>query len=155
MPKSSVDPIIAENLRSALAEKGRTAYSVATALGFAPNSLYQVLNGKNGILLPRLRAVAEELGVTLGSLVDEKNAGTMPEGRRDSEGAGTKQVSPQEAIANYQLILDEPKLFLKLSGSSLTVEDMADIANYIRFVREREHREGREEGAVGDRLEGM
>lgn len=70
MPSSSVDSIVVENLRAALDQSGRSAYSVATALGRAPNWLYQVLNKKNGILLPTLREVADELGVSLGSLVD-------------------------------------------------------------------------------------
>ena len=49
-------------------------------------------------------------------------------------------ITPEEAIANYQLILDEPNLHLNLKGSSLTVQDHKDIADYIRFVRERENR---------------
>ena len=70
MPQSSVDPIVAENLRECLKANGKSAYSVATALGHAPNWLYRVINGQAGILLPTLRKVAGELGVTVGSLVD-------------------------------------------------------------------------------------
>ena len=71
MPKSSIDPIVIENLSRVLEESGRSAYSVATALGYAPNGLYQVLKGKNGILLPTLREIAAELGRSVGELVDE------------------------------------------------------------------------------------
>ena len=70
MHQSSVDEIVAENIRRALEQSGRSAYSVATALNHAPNWLYRVLNGKAGILLPTLREVAAELGVSVGSLVD-------------------------------------------------------------------------------------
>ncbi len=41
-----------------------------------PNWLYQVLSRKNGILIPTLREVADELGVSMGSLVDPPNAST-------------------------------------------------------------------------------
>ena len=68
--QSSVDPVVAANLRRVLERRGRTAYSVAVALGHSPNWLYRVINGKAGILIPTLRAVAAELGVTAGSLLD-------------------------------------------------------------------------------------
>ena len=85
MPKSSVDPIVSENLKNALKRSGRTAYSVATALGYAPNGLYQVLTGKNGILLPTLREVAQELGVSVGELVDPPGRATWRDAVRDGE----------------------------------------------------------------------
>ena len=70
MHQSSIDPVVRQNLKDALERSGRSAYSVATAIGHAPNWLYRVLGGKSGILLPTLREVADELGVSLGSLVD-------------------------------------------------------------------------------------
>ena len=76
MPRSSLDPVVIENLNAALQESGRTAYSVATALGRPPNWLYQVINGKDGILLPTLREVAAELGVSVGELVDPPSNGS-------------------------------------------------------------------------------
>ena len=72
--QSSVDPVVAANLRRALQQRGRTAYSVATALGRAPNWLYRVINGNAGILIPTLREVAAELGVAVGSLLDPPHA---------------------------------------------------------------------------------
>ena len=81
MPQSSVDPTVAANLKAVLEEKGRTAYSVATAINHAPNWLYRVMNEKAGILIPTLREVAEELGVPLSTLVDppsETAAGATP-----------------------------------------------------------------------------
>ncbi len=80
MPRSSADPVVAENIRAVLDARGRSAYSVATAIGRAPNWLYRVVNGKVGILLPTLREVAAELGVSVGSLVDPPHAnGQAPE----------------------------------------------------------------------------
>ena len=71
MPKSSFDSIVVRNLKEALTQKRRSAYSVAAALGHPNNWLYQILNGKSGLLIPSLREIAEELGVSMGSLVDE------------------------------------------------------------------------------------
>ena len=71
MPKSSIDPIVVRNLKNALKQKGRSAYSVAAALGYPNNWLYQILNGKSGLLIPSLREIAGELGVSMGSLVDD------------------------------------------------------------------------------------
>ena len=71
MPHSaSIDPVVAKNLKALLQQKGRTPYSLATAVGCAPNWLYRVVNMERGIMLPMLRKVAEELGVSLGELVD-------------------------------------------------------------------------------------
>ena len=70
MPQSSVDPVVAQNLRETLKASGRSAYAVAMSLGHAPNWLYRVINGESGILIPTLREVAEELGVPAGSLLD-------------------------------------------------------------------------------------
>ena len=70
MPQSSIDQVVATNLRNCLKANGKSAYAVATALGHAPNWLYRVINGESGILIPTLREVAEELGVSAGALLD-------------------------------------------------------------------------------------
>ena len=74
MPQSSIDSAVAENLKEILRKQGRSAYAVAIAIGHAPNWLYRVLNQEAGILLPTLREVAEELGVSVGEIVDPPNA---------------------------------------------------------------------------------
>ena len=73
MHQSSADPIVSSNLRLALEKSGRSAYAVAIAVDHAPNWLYRVLKGKAGILIPTLREVANELGVSAGSLLDSPN----------------------------------------------------------------------------------
>ena len=78
MPQSSVDAVVAQNLRETLRASGRSAYAVATALGHAPNWLYRVVNGESGILIPTLREVAEELGVSAGSLIDPPEDNNEP-----------------------------------------------------------------------------
>lgn len=71
MPQTaSIDPVVAHNLKAIMLKRGRSAYSVAKALGVSPNWIYRVLNMDRGIMLPRLREIADELGVSLGELVD-------------------------------------------------------------------------------------
>lgn len=70
MPQSSIDLIVVMNLKTALKRRRRSAYSIAAALGHPNNWLYQVLNQKSGLLIPSLRKIATELGVSPGSLVD-------------------------------------------------------------------------------------
>ena len=99
-PKTSIDPIVARNLRIALERRGRSAYSVANALGHPSNWLYQVLGEKSGLLIPSLRKVAEELGVSIGSLVDTENIQVM-----DTENIQVmdKQADPNRSIAGQRL----------------------------------------------------
>ena len=70
MPATSIDPVVAKNLKDTLNKTGRTAYSVAVALRRSPNWLYQITSGKYGISIAALREVADEIGVSIGSLVD-------------------------------------------------------------------------------------
>ena len=101
MPQSSVDPVVAANLREFLKASGKSAYAVATALGHAPNWLYRVINGESGILLPTLREVAEELEVTVGSLVDR------PEDRILGSVDTVELVEVEAAPNSGALIYDE------------------------------------------------
>ncbi len=68
-----------------------------------------------------------------------------------------RAITAEEAVRNFQLILDEPMLALKPGRSSLTVDDMAGIADYIRFVRseskEQDQRGSHENGPSDDVLD--
>ncbi len=70
MPTTSVDPVVAKNLKDTLKRIGRSSYSVAVALRCPPNWLYQITSGKYGISIAALREVANEIGVPVGSLID-------------------------------------------------------------------------------------
>ena len=118
-------------------------------MGYSPNWLYRVVNEQSGILLPALRKLAEVLEMPAGQFLDpppaaERVAGSNNDGeevdvfrKRKSENEPPKkrQIGPEEAVENYRLILDEPMLALKVRGGTLSIEDMAGIADYIRFVR--------------------
>ena len=70
MPTTSIDPVVAKNLKDTLKRIGRTGYSVAVALRRPPNWLYQITSGKYSISIAALREMADEIGVPVGSLVD-------------------------------------------------------------------------------------
>ena len=70
MPQSSIDPVVTNNLRRILSQRARTPYSVARAMGRSDNWIYRVLNRHSGLLLPTLRDLAAELGVSVSSLVE-------------------------------------------------------------------------------------
>ena len=70
MPTTSIDPVVAKNLKDTLNRIGRSSYSVAVALRRSPNWLYQITNCKYGISIAALREVADEIGVPVGSLID-------------------------------------------------------------------------------------
>ena len=55
MPITSIDTVVAKNLKDTLKRTGRTAYSVAVALRRPPNWLYQITSGKYGISIAALR----------------------------------------------------------------------------------------------------
>ena len=146
MPKSSIDPIVARNLRAALELRGRSAYSVANALGHQANWLYMVLKGKKGILIPSLREIARELNVPLSFLVDspedipETDNRTRPDasttGQRMAKTGKTpgstqeelaitvddsciKQGIPEAESREGKLSLEEAALAAREIGSSL------------------------------------
>ena len=128
MPQSSVDPIVAENLRECLKRTGKSAYAVATALGHAPNWLYRVINGQAGILLPTLREVADELGVTVGSLVDSSE-NQIP-GSRDAVELVEVEAAPNSGAERY-----DETFRRRISYSRTMLGDMADRPLVCQFMR--------------------
>ena len=70
MPTTSIDPVVAKNLKDTLKRIGRSGYSVAVALRRPPNWLYQITSGKYSISIAALREVADEIGVPVSSLID-------------------------------------------------------------------------------------
>ena len=122
--QSSVDPVVTANLRRVLERRGRTAYSVAVALGHSPNWLYRVINGKAGILIPTLREVAAELGVTAGSLLDPPQAPLVGGGEEE-------QPSPAVLPPGFRPV----RLVTSgtIGGGAAGDADHAHVAGYVPF----------------------
>ena len=128
MPQSSIDPVVAANLRASLKANGKSAYAVATALGHAPNWLYRVINGQAGILLPTLREVADELGVTVGSLVDSPE--DQIAGSRDAVELVEVEAAPNSGAGKY-----DETFRRRISYSRTMLGDMADRPLVCQFMR--------------------
>lgn len=135
MPQSSVDLVVARNLRETLKVSGKSAYAVATALGHAPNWLYRVINRESGILLPTLREVAAELDVSAGSLVNsQEDLGRETEGTvrlveveaKPETGAAKYNETPRRFVYVPLSILPDPNIdpfftqLVRIEGSGMT-----------------------------------
>ena len=130
--------MVGRQLREARLLKGWRQVDLAAALGISPAMISRVESGIKTLNPWRLRMAARELEVSIDSLLGVE---THSEARMSSQEDGpAREITPEQAIENYQLIQDEPMLSLKVRRGSLTVEDMADIADYIRFVRSERER---------------
>ena len=58
-------------------------------------------------------------------------------------------LTPEQIEANRELVMSVPNLALRTTTANLSDEAIADIADYIRFVRERDERRRRERQAGG------
>ena len=98
MPHSSIDPVLARNLRTALQVRGKSAYAVAKALGRTSTWLYKIINEETGIMIPALREAAEELGVSVGSLLDPGAVPSsfLPAGQMPQDSAPRQSDAPGE-----------------------------------------------------------
>ena len=70
----------------------------------------------------------------------------------DKEKAGSEEFSPltpEQVEANLDLVLSAPMIALRAAADDLDDDAIADIADYIRFVREREERRRRERQGEG------
>ena len=88
MPKSSVDPLVSRNIREILKQRGRSAYTIAKALGHSPNRLYRVGNGESGVLMPTLR----ELAAPLSRLMDDYRVLLFLTNNRTEQGCGNYRL---------------------------------------------------------------
>ncbi len=114
MPQTaSIDPVVAKNLETIMREKGRSAYSVAQAIGVSPNWLYRIVKMDRGIMLPSLRQVANELGVSVGELVDPP--GGNDSGRNNRHWAMAETRAPYD---NYKPRGRRPVELLEVASSA-------------------------------------
>ena len=127
-------------LTVARTRKGLTQAALAEALGYSDHTMIgHVEQGKKNMSAHMWTATARLLDVSvnyLDGLVDDPNMdrGGMSDHKDDLQ-TTAREITPEEAIANYQLILDEPMLALTVRRGSLSIDDMADIAEFIRVVQ--------------------
>ena len=120
MPQTaSIDPVVVDRLKELLRSKQRSAYSVAKALGFSSNWLYGVVNGKKGILLPTLRRVATELGVSVGELVDPPAGnGVGPHRSSRQRGYAVSETGTTNDSGDYDPTDRSPVQLLEIASSA-------------------------------------
>ena len=150
---------LGDRLRQARLAKGLTQREAAEAAGVDSSYISRYESGQREPSALALRGLAAIYGVPVDGLTgesdDEPSVSGAPQAMQVVDDAtptrpAMRAITAEEAVRNFQLILDEPMLALKLRRSSLTVDDMAGIADYIRFVRS----ESKEEGQRGSHENG-
>ena len=147
---------VGRRLREAREERGLTQVDLAVAIGVAPSMISHFESGKRPIALRRLLELARALNISTDRLLGKEGRPkeTPMPGKVQLEGikGEREEITPGEAVANYDLIMKEPMLALSVRRGNLSIEDMADIADIIRFVRKRdeERRGEQDEGNGGE-----
>ena len=133
--------MIGQRLRQLRERMGLDQVDLGAVMGYGQSTVSLIEGGERRPSVDSLLEVAKEYGVSmqwLFGLTDEmtpSDKGEMPmKGTKQGKG-GRREITPEEAIANYELIMDEEMLSLKIRNGNLDVYDMADIADYIRKVR--------------------
>ena len=126
--------LLATRLRQARLSKGLSIEGVADALDTSTTSIWRYEAGQRRPSGPTLHALASLYGRSVDWLLT---------GHPDESTEG------YDTLADREIVMSEPMLALRSARPHLTDEDMHDIAEYIRFVREREERRRRERQAEG------
>ena len=128
-----------ERLAGARRSKGISQAALSEALGYTDHTMVgHVERGKKNMSARRWTAAARFLDTTVDYLDchtdDPRGAANRKEGAMVGN-LEKREITPEEAVENYQLILEEPMLALTVRRGALSIEDMADIADYIRLVQ--------------------
>ncbi len=125
------DARLGERLRQARREKRMTLDTVANALDSSSPTISRYEEGEQRPSEPILHALANLYDRSVEWLLGEEDSGFPP-------------LTPEEIKTNRELVMSVPNLALRATTENLSDEAMADIADYIRFVDEREERRRRE-----------
>ena len=117
---------VCRRLRQARTDLEMTIEEAAHLAGLAPRMLRRYET--------RQRELPESVLSTLGNIYDRSVDWFWED---DPE---FPPLTPEEIAANRELVMSEPMLALRAASADLDDEDMADIADYIRFVRDRDRR---------------
>ena len=151
--------MLGKRLADARRRAGLLQADLAAELDYTQSVISRVEAGQRNLRSKAWIKVARLLNVSLdylAGLIDDPapiDRYAMAEGERPSKKKRKKdtknqtKITPEEAVANLQLILEEPMLALYVKRGSLTIEDMADIADCIRIVRSEREEEGSRHGS--------
>ena len=121
-----------ERLRLAREQRGWSQQEAGFRAGVSANMIYMYEAGQRNPSTLALRGLAALYGRSVEWLL----TGNPDESTEDDD-----------AMSDEELVMSEPMLALRSARPDLSDEDMHDIAEYIRFVREREERRRRERQA--------
>ena len=127
-------PFDPARLKLARLEAGLTLEKAAEALGTDLNTIWRYEAGRHKPPGPTLHGLAGLYRRPVAWFFNEEDSEFPP-------------LTPEEIEANRELVMSEPMLALRATRAELSDEAMADIADYIRFVHEREERRKRERQA--------
>ena len=123
---------VAERLRLARSEVGWTRQEAGRQAGVDPNMIYQYESGNRNPSTLALRGLA--------ALYNKPVEWFFGEGdQRQPEPESKAEQSPIEA--DRELVMNEASLALRSTNKELSDEAIRSIADFIRFVHEKERRE--------------
>ena len=128
---------LSDRLRQARLQAGLTVDSVATAIDTSPTSIWRYEAGQRRPSGPTLHALAGLFNKTVEWFYGEDEVDS-PEPTADPD-----------YEADLELVMNEASLALRQVSDRLSREAIKSIADYIRFVDEREERERRESEGPG------
>ena len=131
--------VLGDKLKQARLAKGLTQREAAEIAGVDSSYISRYESGQRDPSALALRGLATIYGVTVDWLTGQADEPTappvaprnVPARRRIKPEPDNHEITPEDALENLELILDEPNLFLRVKRGNLTVEDMADIADAI------------------------
>ena len=123
---------LADKLRQARLLSGYTVERAADAIDTSTTSIWRYESGQRRPSGPTLHALAALYGTSVDWFF------------------GEDEQQPEHSIeADRELVMNEAQLALRSTSDELSNEAISDIADYIRFVREREERRRRERQGGG------
>ena len=122
---------LAKRLREARLLTEMTMEAVADAIDTSATTIWRYEAGQRRPSGPTLHALASVYSRPIEWFFGEGDSEFPP-------------LIPEQIEANRELVMSEPMLALRAASANLDDDDMADIADYIRFVQDREKRRRRE-----------
>ena len=117
---------LGDRLRKARLEKGLTLEQVADRVGVRLNTVWSYENGKYNPSEPVLRMCAQVFQKPVEWFYGEEQ----------DDDPGQSSIE-----ADRELVMNEASLALRSTGKELSDEAIRSIADFIRFVHEKERRE--------------
>ena len=128
--------VLASRLRQARLLRGMSLEGAADALDTSTTSIWRYEAGQRRPSGPTLHALAALYGRSVDWLLGGEDEVEQP---REN----------YENMTDREIVMSEPMLALRAARPDLSDEAMADIADYIKFVHEREERRRRERQDTG------